>query len=359
MRTLPTIPLVLAAILSAANVSPLDAAQDREHSPAIERTKERGVEREQTRERTREQRRASQRETQTERVTRTFNIGPDGEIDLSNISGDISITRASGNAATIEIVKNARAESADEARAQLPLVTVDVTERGPRVEIRTRYPRWEDGRREVRRNIHVEVAFTIAAPPNTRIVARSISGNVSVREMSGTVTVESVSGNLRIENGGRAVNGKTISGDVELTDTKVDGALSVGSISGTVRLQRSRVGSLNVSSVSGEVMLDDVDCNRVEAQTISGNLVFRGDLAPNGRYELTSHSGNVRLAIGAKTGFQVEATSFSGGITTDLPLTLQGTEGRGRQRALRGKYGDGSAILDLTSFSGGIVISKR
>jgi DUF4097 and DUF4098 domain-containing protein YvlB len=163
---------------------------------------------------------------------------------------------------------------------------------------------------------------------------------------------------VKIENAGRTVSGKTISGNVELVDTAVDGALTVGSISGSVKVQRTRMASLNATSISGSVILEDVECDRVEAQVTSGNVIFSGDFSPNGRYELASHSGNVRLAIGSKTGFQLEATSFSGGINTDIPLTLEGG-GRPGRGTLRAKYGNGSAIVDLTSFSGSIQISKR
>jgi hypothetical protein len=33
--------------------------------------------------------------------------------------------------------------------------------------------------------------------------------------------------------------------------------------------------------------------------------------------------------------------------------------GRGRRTALTGTFGDGSAVLDLTTFSGSIIVSKR
>ena len=94
-------------------------------------------------------------------------------------------------------------------------------------------------------------------------------------------------------------------------------------------------------------------------RSISGNITFTGDLEPNGRYELTSHSGNIRLAVAAGTGFQVEATSFSGTITSDIPITMQGGQNGRRNRALRGTVGDGGAVLDLTTFSGTILITKR
>jgi hypothetical protein len=80
---------------------------------------------------------------------------------------------------------------------------------------------------------------------------------------------------------------------------------------------------------------------------------------------MKTHSGNVRLILTGNTGFEVVATSFSGNVRSDFPITLRGDTGesdgraRGRQRrAIRGEYGDGSAFVELTSFSGSIVIGK-
>jgi hypothetical protein len=56
----------------------------------------------------------------------------------------------------------------------------------------------------------------------------------------------------------------------------------------------------------------------------------------------------------------VEANSFSGSVRSDLALTLQSSgERRPVRRTLRGVFGDGSAVLDITSFSGSVVITKR
>jgi hypothetical protein len=93
---------------------------------------------------------------------------------------------------------------------------------------------------------------------------------------------------------------------------------------------------------------------------VSGDVQFTGNLIRGGRYELSSHSGTVRAAVGGDTGFEVEATSFSGDVRSDFSLKLEGNDGgRRRNRTIRGVYGDGSAVLDLTTFSGNIVISRR
>jgi Putative adhesin len=346
--------LAIVSVVAAAAAPPAAAQNRVERSVTAAHVQERRVDR-----RT-EQRRNDERESQTEKFSRTLNIGSDGEIDISNIAGEIVVTRGGGTTASLDVVKTARATTADEARAILPLVVVDIVERGTRAEVRTRYPRQDEMRRGGgRRNVSVDVAFTIVAPQNTRLVIRSISGSISVKDISGGLSLDSVSGNVTLANAGRLATAKTISGNIELTDTRVDGALAAGTISGTVKLQKVSARNLTVSSVSGSVVLQDVASERIDAQSISGEVSFAGEFEPNGRYEFTSHSGSVRLAISGRTGFQLEATSFSGGITSDLPLTLDGREAGRRARALRGKFGDGSAILELTSFSGSITITKR
>ena len=83
-----------------------------------------------------------------------------------------------------------------------------------------------------------------------------------------------------------------------------------------------------------------------------------GNLAKSGRYELNSHSGDVRLTLGSGTGFELEASSFSGSVHSDLPLKSSGDgdaeDAPGRRRSLHGVFGDGSAVLNVTTFSGSI-----
>jgi hypothetical protein len=309
------------------------------------------------RERTRSDQR---REEQTERTTRTLRIGANGEIDVNNISGEIVLTRGSGQDATLEIVKTARAQSADDAKAMLGLVRVDIVERGGRAEIQARYPNGDEMRAQGRRNISVSVNFAITAPAGARITARSISGNVSARDLRGELALESTSGNVTIVNGGRVTSAKSISGNVEVSGAEIEGGLDASSVSGTVVIRRSKARRLTLSTVSGNVALEDVDCGRVELQAVSGDVALTGPLSAGGRYDMNSHSGNVQITLSGDTGFEVDGNSFSGSIRSDFPLTgnVGGDRGR-RQRAVRGVYGNGSAVLHLTTFSGNIVIAKR
>lgn len=300
------------------------------------------------------------REEQTERLTKTVRIGAEGELDVSNIAGDIVVTKANGAEATIMIVKTARGRTADDAREMLGLVQVEITERSGRAEVKTHYPRTDDMSRN-RRNVSVSVAYRISAPAGARLTIGSISGNIRVDDIKGDLAVNTISGSVRIGNAGRIANAKSVSGDVEIADTVIDGALDAGSISGAVIVRRVRARRVDLGTISGDVVMQDVQCDRVTAHSISGGVEYSGTLARSGRYELNSHSGEIRIAVPADAGFELDANSFSGSIRSDLPVTLRGRDAndRGRRRTLRGVYGDGSAVLDLTTFSGSIVISKR
>ena len=301
------------------------------------------------------------REEQTDRQTRTLKLGPNGELSVANISGDIVVTRAGGGDATVEIVKTARARTSEDAREVLGLVQVVVTERDGRAEVKTVYPRGDEMRRDNRRNVNVSVAYTIAAPAGTRLTITSVSGSIRVADIKGDLTLNTVSGGVRIAGAGRIASAKSVSGDVEIVDTQIDGAVEAQSVSGSVVLRKVTARRVELGSVSGGVIIQDVQSERVAAQSVSGNVEFGGALARNGRYELTSHSGDVRIAVASNTGFELEANSFSGSVRSDLSLSMQGRDlsDRGRRRTLRGVFGDGSAVLNVTTFSGSIVISKR
>jgi DUF4097 and DUF4098 domain-containing protein YvlB len=299
------------------------------------------------------------REEQTDRQTKTVKIGTDGELSLSNISGDIVVTRGNGGDATIEIVKVARARTADEARELLGLVNVTVTERAGRAEVRTVYPQGDDMRRNNRRNVNVSVNYTVSAPAGTRLTVNSISGSIRVADIKGDVSANSISGTVRVANGGRIAAAKSVSGDVEILDTQTDGAIEVQSISGGVTLRKVSARRIDVGSVSGGVTVQDTQCDRVEAHSVSGSVEFGGPLAKGGRYELNSHSGDVRVVLSGATGFELEANTFSGTIHSDLPLKIQGNDDRTRRKSIQGVFGDGSAVLSVTTFSGNVTITRR
>jgi DUF4097 and DUF4098 domain-containing protein YvlB len=86
-----------------------------------------------------------------------------------------------------------------------------------------------------------------------------------------------------------------------------DGTLEAATLSGDVRLTHVKARRLQANTVSGDVTADDVTCEGATLTTMSGDAVFSGPLAKNGRYELSSHSGDGSA--------NVTLTTFNGDIT--------------------------------------------
>lgn len=311
--------------------------------------------------------------SETERITRTLKIGGRGELELSNLAGDIVITRGGGNDVHVEAVKTARGRTPAEAREMLQLVLVEFEERGNRAEVQVDYPRAE--RRvgqgvTVHRNVNVSVAYNVTAPEHTIITARSLSGSIKVSDIKGELSLLSTSGNIGIYNGARVAAAKSTSGQVEIANTQSENGIEAHSISGNVIVRQVRAPRLELGSVSGRVIIQDVESPRIEAQSMSGDVDLATQLARSGRYDLNSHSGTIRIIVTGNRGFELDANTFSGSVHSDVPLKDQvvGASATGgsrrpagatRARSLRGSYGDGSATIDVTTFSGSVVVRKK
>jgi hypothetical protein len=297
----------------------------------------------------------------TDRQVHKLAIGRSGVLDLANISGDVVIQAGGGDEAVVEVTLRAYGETPEAAKEQLDRIQVDVTKGASRAEVRVRYKEHD---RRGRRNYNSSADYRVTAPPDTRVTAHSVSGDIQASRMKGDLSVETVSGDVTIDSSTRVSTAKTVSGDVDLTGIAAEGSLAASSVSGDVTARGLKASRLELSTVSGSVELHDVTCDAAEIQSTSGDVQYLGAIARQGRYELQSHSGNIIFAPGSGVGFDVEATTFSGEVRSDVELKLRASDpdesGRrgNRRRSIRGTYGDGSAVVELTTFSGDIVIRK-
>ncbi|HEU4693255.1 MAG TPA: DUF4097 family beta strand repeat-containing protein [Vicinamibacterales bacterium] len=292
----------------------------------------------------------------TESFSRTVRLGRNGTFELQNVSGDIAVTGGGGDDVRIEAVKRVRHPNETEGKTLLSEITIDVQERSGRVDVRTEYPR--------RRNWAGGVDFTVAVPRDAIVNLRSVSGTIKVTNINGELRAETVSGDVITNTNRRLRTVKTVSGDIEITDSEAE-ELSANTVSGDVTVNRLKASGFDAQSVSADLRLADIEVDRASLRSVSGDIDYAGRLQRNGRYQFQSHSGDIRVTPADNRGFAIEGSTFSGDIRSDFALTLQTGPGNslnggpGRNRSVRGSFGDGGATLSLQSFSGDIVIVKR
>jgi DUF4097 and DUF4098 domain-containing protein YvlB len=287
-------------------------------------------------------------ETPPAEERREFAVSGGGTLDLSNVAGDVRITAERGSAVVVRAVRRATGRAtADDLRA----LRVEMTQTGDRIEVRGRGPRSGRSRGTIE--------FTVSVPPQARVLARTISGHLSLTGVGGDSRVESVSGDVTVADAANVAVARTVSGDVALRASGSQGTLALGTVSGAVTATDVRAEAIDASSVSGSIRLTNVTAKRASAKTVSGDLEFAGPLSGGGRYEFTSHAGDVRLRLPGAAGFDLTAESFSGQLTSDFPVTLRSTRSSRTSRGLRGVAGDGGAQLVVRSFSGSVTIARQ
>jgi DUF4097 and DUF4098 domain-containing protein YvlB len=297
----------------------------------------------------------------TDKFSGVYKVDGDGAIDVTQIAGDVRVVTGRGNEIRIEAVKRVRHRDPEEATRLLAALRIEVSQVGNRVEVRTVYPRSSGTR-----NWSGSVDYSVTVPQNAQVSAKTVSGDVSVNAVRGEVRAETVSGDVDVTATPNLALAKTVSGDVRAREIS-GSTLTLSTVSGTVIANDLKVRTLDTGSVSGDLQLGNLDVERLTAKTLSGNIEFNGSLARGGRYEFHAHSGDVRLTLpGSTAGFDMDASTFSGSVRSDFPVTLRSSapdQERGRRssttRAIRGAFGDGSAFLSLRSFSGNVVITRK
>ncbi|MBK5298818.1 MAG: DUF4097 family beta strand repeat protein [Vicinamibacteria bacterium] len=290
----------------------------------------------------------------TETVTRTFKVGPHGSLDIFNLAGPIVINGAAGDEIVLTAIKRVRGGSGD-TRSQLDAIMIDAQETAGRVEVRT----------VARRTKHLStwVDYTVQVPFGTAVSARSLAGDLKVTKVRGEVQLESANGAVEAIGTPKLARVKTLSGDILIADGGSAEGLSASTVSGRLVVKGVKTRTLDLATISGDLVLVNIACDRAQVRSVSGTMEFAGPLVRNGRYEFTSHAGDVRLALAGSQGFELAAKTFSGQVHSDLPLTLNPTDpalppGAPERRDVRGIFGDGSALVIVKTFSGSVAVTR-
>lgn len=198
--------------------------------------------------------------------------------------------------------------------------------------------------------------YQITVPFGTTVSASGVSADILVRETKGALNAQSVSGTISVRESANRATLNSVSGSIRVTDHT--GRVSAESVSGTITLDGVS-GDVELESVSGAIRVRGGRIPFFHAETISGDISFDGSLDPNGLYEVSSHSGDLRLALPASGGARVELQTHSGTIRSDFPITLQPGESISRRpKSMKFTVGTGGARLTAQTFSGSIIIQR-
>ena len=268
-------------------------------------------------------------------IDTSFAFDRRGLVSLTIGSGDIVVTAWDRD----QIRVHATSESGG--------VRLDASNARVSVELSNRYGGGGDSR------------FEVTVPTGVRIIARAQSGDIAISGTQGEVDARSQSGDIKVDDVVNRLDIGTLSGDIEVHNAMGD--VQIKSVSGDIRLTDFK-GDFEGETVSGSIDLRNAVARSVRSHTTSGDLSYEGSIDPSGRYELSAHSGDIRLGIPSNASAQLSVSTWSGALESDFPITLRpGEHGIGTGQAKRFTFdiGGGAARISAETFSGDITISSR
>jgi Putative adhesin len=213
---------------------------------------------------------------------------------------------------------------------------------------------------------HGSSDLDLEVPRGATIYVKTRDGDIDISDVA-EVKAESLSGNIGMMRIARAAEASTVNGDVSLEQS--NGRIRLRSISGNLEAFNAKSveqnDSLFAKTISGDVTLDNVAQQRVEAGTISGDVMLTGPLAPDGFYDFKTTNGDVTLNLPVTVSFHVTARVSQGGeVVTEFPLKYAAgmpTKDVVAPGKLTGSYGNGTApaTINLVSFSGSLRLHKQ
>jgi DUF4097 and DUF4098 domain-containing protein YvlB len=228
-----------------------------------------------------------------EEVDRTLDAASDGQVDVSNISGSISVNGWSRNEVEVtgELGRN---------------VEELIFERdGDRVTIKVKVPR-NSGR-------GIESDLNIQVPENSSIDVGTVSADIEVEDVRGELKLNTVSGDIETEGGESDISAGAVSGDIEISGQRKEAETRANTVSGDVTLFRVS-GTVAGESVSGDVIVDEGAFDRVSLNTVNGEILFQGQLRDGGKLKAETVNGSVDLDFADGVSGRFDVDTFNGDI---------------------------------------------
>ncbi|MCJ7450889.1 MAG: DUF4097 domain-containing protein [Steroidobacteraceae bacterium] len=263
---------------------------------------------------------------------------PSGSVEVSNISGTVSVTGWDGN--QVEVTG-----TLGDGTERLDFITQDKVTR-----IKVILPK----------NAHNvdDTDLVIRVPAGSSLSVNTISADITAQGVAGAQRLQSVSGDIRTVAGSEDVECKSVSGDVAIDGSGKKGLIGITTVSGDVKALKV-AGEVNASTVSGDVLLGLGVTERSRVRSTSGDLVMAMRLAGDGKFDAETISGDVRLNLFGDVEAEYDISTFSGDIRNCFGPKPVSTSEYTPGKELRFSEGKASSRVRIKSLNGDIKLCRK
>ncbi len=289
---------------------------------------------------------------------RILDTGPEAELDLSYVSGDLRIISSDDERIVIEAVKRVNAASMDEAELVADHIEIKIKHEDNKVSVATNYLRMRNRSASFWKKVlgvggtdsYGEVDWTVHVPQGCLITVINTSGkmdishilgNLDIRTSSAEIDLNSIEGQINIENASGTTRGELLFGPVVLRQAQ--GKVDLRFVEGDIRI-KSSAADISVRQDRGSFDLT----------TATGNVSIETYLDSSRDYYVETESGNISLSIPETSSGNLRIESQTGDIKSDIPIAINSMS----HKQIDGTFGLGGVSVHLTSISGDVTVAQ-
>ena len=272
-----------------------------------------------------------------EEVNRSLDAASDGRVHISNIAGSVTVNGWSRDQVEVtgELGRN---------------VEELIFERdGDKITIKVKVPK--KGGRGIESDLYIQL------PQGSSIDVSTVSADIEVKQVSGEQSLGTVSGDIDTESAKSDISAEAVSGDIEVRGQ--DGATNTraNTVSGDVVLT-GVAGVADTESVSGEVTVVDGSFERIDMNTVNGDILFRAALLAGGKLTAETVNGSVDLKFTDSVSGRFDIDTFNGDIDNCFGPKPERTSKYTPGLELSFQDGDGDARVNISTLNGDVSICR-
>ncbi len=263
---------------------------------------------------------------------------PNGDVEVSNISGEVRITGWDEDAIEITGELGSGVERLDFIRD------------GKHTTIKVVYEKGRHSRQST--DLYIKV------PEASDLEVSTVSADIEVEGVRGMQRLQSVSGDITSQIFEDDFEAKTVSGDLAVVGQNARTLLTLTTVSGDAEIANVS-GEVEVTTVSGEIDIKAGVLSRARLKATNGELSIEGALEAGGRYDLSVVNGEVEVMLDDDANIDVDVETFNGDIDNCFGEKSARKSEYGPGRFLRFSRGDADRTVRIRAFNGDVDICSR
>lgn len=209
---------------------------------------------------------------------------------------------------------------------------------------------------EVLRSPAPDAKLEVRVPSRARVWSKSGSADVEVTGLTGGLDLNIVGGSARIACSPAELQVESMDGSVTIegSPTWLRAKTATGDI-----VVRGGSADAGLSTVSGAIRVGDGRFERAKFTSVTGPIIFAGDLARGATLDFDTHGGPIELRLAGRPDAEFDVATVTGSIENTLTARrpIAGREGRGMELGFTS--GTGRARIVVRSFKGNIYLRAR